>query len=96
VNFGRVVSEALVLRGFISLRQDDLGSAIEDLNAALSRADLKPDDLLKANFGLGLAFAELGEHELAREALAAVAEHPEASEYARSQAQTLLASLATS
>jgi tetratricopeptide (TPR) repeat protein len=93
VNFPGVVPEALVVRGYISLQEDDLGRAIEDLNAALSRPDLKPDDLLKANFGLGLAFAELGEHELAREALTPVAEHPEASEHARSQAEALLESL---
>ena len=68
----------------------------EDLNSALNRADLNPDDLVKANFGLGLAFAELGEHELARKALVVVAEHPDASEDARSQAQAVLASRATS
>jgi hypothetical protein len=51
---------------------------------------------LKANFGLGLALAERGEHELAREALVVVAEHPDASEDARSQAQAVLTSLATS
>lgn len=95
VNFPGIVAEALVLRGYTLLRADDFGPAIEDLNAALNRADIKPEDLVGANFGLGLAFAEIGEHELAREALTAVTDHADASAQARSQAQALLASIST-
>lgn len=92
-NFAGTAAEALVAREKLFLEADDIGPAIQDFIATLSRTGASEEDVLTAHVGLGVAFAEIGETAEARAAWLFVRDHPRVSEEARQHADAVLTSL---
>lgn len=95
VNFAGTVAEALVLCGKIRSSADDDKGALNDFSSALSQTDADGSVIAEAYVGAAISLLAMDQDEEAKIALNAASEHPEASDFVRTQATDILSSLAS-